>query len=395
MTTTDGRSQLRKRGRAVVIPTQALILRFRIELQETDPLVWREIEVPGDYTFWDLHVDIQDAMGWQDYHLHRFTMAHPRTKKEQIFGIHHLGQDCDDPPGWATQLASMYTLRNNAARYEYDFGDDWQHTVPCWMRCSATSRSPTRAAPTAPGLARPRTAVVCTATPRSSPARWTTTPAPGCRPATTRRALTRRRCASTTQPTGWPMRGMGRVRWDERSSRHAAVDKLGKGLSMPIVRKIAPPSATSRRGRRPASCPSRATISAPGWARQPCGAASPPSRMRSSTPTAPGTRSRRAVRAAYRSPIVSRRASGRAAASRATTAPARSAGSASTSLRCCWPSWRTPAASSRSRSWRHRWRGATRPSCTGRPAPVVSASLATAPISMGSPSSSATAPAAG
>ena len=28
MTTTDGRSQLRKRDRAVVIPTQALILRF-------------------------------------------------------------------------------------------------------------------------------------------------------------------------------------------------------------------------------------------------------------------------------------------------------------------------------------------------------------------------------
>jgi hypothetical protein len=47
MTTTDGRSQLRKRGREVVIPTQALILRFRIELQETDPLVWRAIEVPG------------------------------------------------------------------------------------------------------------------------------------------------------------------------------------------------------------------------------------------------------------------------------------------------------------------------------------------------------------
>lgn len=49
MTTIDGRSQLRKRGREVVIPTHALILRFRIELQRTDPLLWREIEVLGDY----------------------------------------------------------------------------------------------------------------------------------------------------------------------------------------------------------------------------------------------------------------------------------------------------------------------------------------------------------
>lgn len=129
MTTTDGRSKLRKGGREMVIPTQTLVLRFRIELQETEPLVWREIEVPGDSTFWDLHVAIQDAMGWQDYHLHRFTVPHPRTGKELIFGIHNLHQDCDDPPGWATQIAAVFTLRNDAALYEYDFGDNWRHTV--------------------------------------------------------------------------------------------------------------------------------------------------------------------------------------------------------------------------------------------------------------------------
>ncbi len=129
MTTTDGRSQARKGGHETVIPTQALVLRFRIELQETDPLIWREIEVPGDDTFWDLHVAIQDAMGWLDYHLHRFTMPHPRTKQERIFGIHNLSQDCDDPPSWAHQIASMFTYRNDTAIYEYDFGDEWRHTV--------------------------------------------------------------------------------------------------------------------------------------------------------------------------------------------------------------------------------------------------------------------------
>jgi Plasmid pRiA4b ORF-3-like protein len=129
MTSTDGRSRLRNKGREMLIPTHALILRFRIELEETDPVVWREIEVPGDYTFWDLHVAIQDAMGWQDYHLHRFTMPHPRSKKEQIFGIHNLHQDCDDPPSWAHQIASMFTTTNTKARYEYDFGDDWRHAI--------------------------------------------------------------------------------------------------------------------------------------------------------------------------------------------------------------------------------------------------------------------------
>lgn len=57
------------------MPTQALMLRFRIELQESDPLIWREIEVPGDSTSWDLHVAIQDAMGWLDEYLHRLLPA--------------------------------------------------------------------------------------------------------------------------------------------------------------------------------------------------------------------------------------------------------------------------------------------------------------------------------
>jgi len=50
MTTADGRSQLQKQGREMVIPTQALMLCFRIELRETEPLVWRALEVPGDAT---------------------------------------------------------------------------------------------------------------------------------------------------------------------------------------------------------------------------------------------------------------------------------------------------------------------------------------------------------
>jgi hypothetical protein len=129
MTTTDGRSKLRKGGRELIIPTQALAMRLRIELEETDPLVWREIEVPGDASFWDLHVAMQDAMGWLDYHLHQFTVPHPRTRRPLTFGIHNLLQDCDDPPGWATQIATVFTVSNPTGRYVYDFGDDWWHTI--------------------------------------------------------------------------------------------------------------------------------------------------------------------------------------------------------------------------------------------------------------------------
>jgi hypothetical protein len=47
---------------------------FLIVLKGTDPLVWRRIQVPEAYSFWDLHVAIQDAMGWLDYHLHEFRL---------------------------------------------------------------------------------------------------------------------------------------------------------------------------------------------------------------------------------------------------------------------------------------------------------------------------------
>ena len=43
------------------------LLRLRVELKDILPPIWREIWVPARYSFWDLQVAIQDAMGWWDY----------------------------------------------------------------------------------------------------------------------------------------------------------------------------------------------------------------------------------------------------------------------------------------------------------------------------------------
>ena len=37
------------------------ILQLRVELLQIEPLIWRRLQLPGDYTFWDLHVAIQSA----------------------------------------------------------------------------------------------------------------------------------------------------------------------------------------------------------------------------------------------------------------------------------------------------------------------------------------------
>ena len=63
------------------------IYQFKISLRELGPEIWRRIQVPESYSFWDLHVAIQDAMGWQDCHLHEFKMADPRSKTLFTIGL--------------------------------------------------------------------------------------------------------------------------------------------------------------------------------------------------------------------------------------------------------------------------------------------------------------------
>jgi transcriptional regulator with XRE-family HTH domain len=53
--------------------------RFKIQLKEIHPLIWRRIEAPSNYSFWARHVAIQDAMGWLDYHLHMFRIIEPES----------------------------------------------------------------------------------------------------------------------------------------------------------------------------------------------------------------------------------------------------------------------------------------------------------------------------
>jgi hypothetical protein len=102
-----------------------------IILANTDPLVWRRIQVSEEYSFWDLHVAIQDAMGWRDYHLHEFTVADDRRGKLVNLGIPDQEVPREQPclPGWRVPIAEYFHEGAPPALYVYDFGDDWRHTV--------------------------------------------------------------------------------------------------------------------------------------------------------------------------------------------------------------------------------------------------------------------------
>lgn len=108
---------------------QSRICRFKVSLLDIDPVIWRIIEVPETYTFWDLHVAIQDAMGWLDYHLHAFVPASSGESSAIHIGIPEGPMDDEFLPGWTVPITRHFAKPGDTAGYEYDFGDGWAHVV--------------------------------------------------------------------------------------------------------------------------------------------------------------------------------------------------------------------------------------------------------------------------
>lgn len=107
------------------------VFQFQIKLLGIEPSIWRRIQVPEDYTFWDLHVALQDAMGWFDYHLHEFRLDYKDAKAIQIGIPDDEGLDLykDTFAGWEVPIKQYFLKSGDSAQYDYDFGDDWQHEL--------------------------------------------------------------------------------------------------------------------------------------------------------------------------------------------------------------------------------------------------------------------------
>jgi hypothetical protein len=108
------------------------VMQFKVTLKGIKPPIWRRIQVPCTYSFWDLHVAIQDAMGWLDSHLHQFIVPDPLTLDSVTIGIPYddnpLGDD-NVVAEWDLPIAAFFTLLNREGIYEYDFGDNWKHSL--------------------------------------------------------------------------------------------------------------------------------------------------------------------------------------------------------------------------------------------------------------------------
>lgn len=113
------------RRRAVRKPP-AWVHQFVLMVLESEPLIWRRIEVPNAATWWDLHVAIQDALGWEDRHLHHFELGVRSGARETV------GLPFGEPTtaaAWERALTPDLEGGLRSCLYTYDFGDDWKVAI--------------------------------------------------------------------------------------------------------------------------------------------------------------------------------------------------------------------------------------------------------------------------
>jgi hypothetical protein len=50
-----------------------MAFQFHVSIKEIKPSAWRRLIVPSDYNFYQLHMGIQAAFGWENSHLFHFS----------------------------------------------------------------------------------------------------------------------------------------------------------------------------------------------------------------------------------------------------------------------------------------------------------------------------------
>ena len=106
----------------------AQLFQLKIVLLGGEPAVWRRLQVPGDAKLDWLHAVLQVGIGWTNSHLHQFKVGETCYSDTR----HHAAEFESDPE---ILEESTFALRQIAPRegdvfrYEYDFGDSWEHEI--------------------------------------------------------------------------------------------------------------------------------------------------------------------------------------------------------------------------------------------------------------------------
>ena len=104
-------------------PAHNVIVQIKIKLLGvTKPPVWRRVQLRADTRLDQLHEIIQAALGWENYHLHAFSIG------EEEFGPRDPELALDFSDEGSVTLGELTDI-DARFRYTYDFGDNWEHEI--------------------------------------------------------------------------------------------------------------------------------------------------------------------------------------------------------------------------------------------------------------------------
>ncbi|MGA2584648.1 MAG: plasmid pRiA4b ORF-3 family protein [Tepidisphaeraceae bacterium] len=99
---------------------------IKITLAGSKPPIWRRFVAPANITLDRLHDLVQVVMGWTDSHLHAFYVGEKQYTTKRRDGI---DLDVDGHDERKFRLCDVAPAPKSKVRYEYDFGDSWEHLL--------------------------------------------------------------------------------------------------------------------------------------------------------------------------------------------------------------------------------------------------------------------------
>lgn len=118
-----GRSRASKRK---PIPFGGGAFQLKVTLAGSNPPIWRRIRVASALSLPALHSVIQEAMGWENCHLHEFKIGGASygsvAEGDDLFA---QGMKADR----GIPLRDVLPAVTRTFEYIYDFGDDWTHEI--------------------------------------------------------------------------------------------------------------------------------------------------------------------------------------------------------------------------------------------------------------------------
>lgn len=102
------------------------IFQFKVELEDTSPVVWRSFQVLNSISFYELHEVVQVVMGWMNSHLFMFRSGDLIITEESDDDLWEDGEFRD---AREIKLYELISAPKDKIVYEYDFGDSWEHTL--------------------------------------------------------------------------------------------------------------------------------------------------------------------------------------------------------------------------------------------------------------------------